>query len=74
MPIKSPVKKVISKDNLPTRLPNLLTAYLLANFLYYRGAPFWELVILGLLYLLLWTKGIIDISREESVDVLNEQE
>lgn len=62
------MKKVIARENLPTKMPVLLTAicWLLLDRL---ALPGWAQGVAWTLVGLLWTGAIIQISRESTVDL-----
>ncbi len=67
------VKQVLAFSNLPTRLP-LGSTVLYCTVLDYWNAPQWLWGAFGVLYGIIWMVSLYDISREQKVDLLKNDE
>lgn len=66
-------KKVISRKNLPSRLPIGSTMFYLLCLDYFQ-APQWLWGVTCTILVVVWIGTIIDLIREESTDIFNEYE
>lgn len=65
------VRKVLSRKNLPTKLP-LMSSVTCLLALQYWNAPQWLYGVMGSLYAIVWIFSIYNILSEKQTDLLNE--